>query len=204
MLASGPAALLGARHLEGSMRTLRSLGLVLLVVTVFGCSGIRVNTDWDTTKDFSGFRSYSWLPHPPDNPDHDRLHNALIDARVREAVNTEMAARGFRYSTVEGADLLVTYYLGLETKLNVDTIHTSYGYGYRGWYGGGPVGTQTRVSQYEEGTLMIDILAPPNKDLLWRGTASTRVGRSSSPEKSQKTINSAVSKMFKKFPPESK
>lgn len=186
------------------MRGLRSLGLVLLFVAFLGCQSIRVNTDWDTTRDFSGFKSYAWLPHPPGNPDHERLHNALIDARVREAVNTEMAAKGYRYSTIEGADLLVTYYLGLETKINVDTIYTSYGYGYRGWYGGGPVAAQTRVSQYEEGTLMVDILLPPNKDLLWRGTASTRVGRSSSPEKSRKTINTAVAKMFKKFPPEPK
>jgi hypothetical protein len=183
------------------MRSLRSLGLVLLLVPFLACQSITVSTDWDTTKDFSQFKSYAWMPHPPDHPDHERYHNALIDARVREAVNTEMAARGMRYSTLEGADLLVTYYLGMEQKLDVSTIYTSYGYGYRGWYGGGPVAADTRVSQYEEGTLMVDILLPPNKDLLWRGTASTRVGRSSNPEKSQKTINKAVGKMFKKFPP---
>ena len=182
------------------MSTLRSLGLVALLVLAVACQSITVNTDWDTTKDFQQFNSYAWLPHPPDHPEHDRLHNALIDARVREAVNTEMAEKGFRYSTVEGADLLVTYYLGLENKIDVDTIYTSYGYGYYGWYGGMGV-PQTRVRQYEEGSLIVDILAPPNKDLLWRGTASTRVGRNSSPEKSQKTINKAVSKMFKDFPP---
>jgi Domain of unknown function (DUF4136) len=60
----------------------------------------------------------------------------------------------------------------------------SYGYGFGG-YGGagwgrygygygyaGPVSTTTRVVEYDEGTLVVDIWAAANKQLIWRGTAS--------------------------------
>lgn len=187
---------------RGLGNTMAMLLLGLALVASIGCQSIAVSTDWDTSRDFSQYKSYAWLPEPPDEPaESARLHNALIDSRVREAVNSQLASKGFRYSSIEGADMLVTYYLGLETKIDIDTVYTSYGYGYRGWYGA-PVGSQTRVRQYEEGSLLLDILEPKTKALLWRGSASTRVGRSSSPEKSRKTINAAVEKMLKKFPPE--
>lgn len=183
------------------MLALRLIGLAALLILSAGCQSINVNTDWDTSYDFSKVRSYAWLPRHPNAQLDARLHNSLIDGRVRDAVNTELANKGFRYSTIEGADVLVNYYLGLEQKFDVDTIYTSYGYGYRGWYGPGVGSAQTVVNPYEEGTLMVDVLQAGTKNLLWRGTASTRLGRSSTPEKSKKTIDTAVSRMFKKFPP---
>ena len=178
------------------------LGLGLVLVASIGCQSISVSTDWDTSHDFSQYKSYAWLPEPPDQTaESARLHNALIDSRVREAVNSQLASKGYRYSSIEGADLLVTYYLGLESKIDVDTIYSSYGYGYRGWYGA-PAGPQTVVRQYEEGSLLLDFLEPKSRALLWRGSASTRVGGNSNPEKSRKTINAAVEKILKKFPPE--
>ena len=154
------------RGLGNSMRLIL-LGLALVGLT--GCQSISVSTDWDTSRDFSGYQSYAWLPEPPNEPPESaRLHNALIDSRVRKAVNSQLAAKGFRYSSIEGADLLFTYYLGLESKIDVNTIYTSYGYGYRGWYGAPQA--QTRVTQHEEGTLMLDVLEPHSMSLLWRGT----------------------------------
>jgi Domain of unknown function (DUF4136) len=49
------------------------------------------------------------------------------------------------------------------------------------------------------GQLVVDIGDVKNKKFLWRGTASGTV--SDKPEKVEKTIEKAVTKMFQKFPP---
>jgi hypothetical protein len=74
------------------------------------------------------------------------------------------------------------------------------GYGYRHWYGG--IGTETRVTQCNEGRLVLDILNTKGNDLLWRGSARSRVSESSTPEKREAKINDAVAQILAKFLPQ--
>jgi hypothetical protein len=171
-----------------------------LVTGLAGCSNIRVTTDFDPQTNFQPLRSYAWLANVRTPSDDPRLHNSLVDTRVRAAVDREFAAKGYSKTQASSADFLVTYYLGLETKIDVHTIHSGYGYGYRGYRG--RVGTETMVDQYEEGSILLDILDPAGKELLWRGTASARVSRSSNPEKRENRINVAVAEILAKFPPQ--
>ena len=94
----------------------------------------------------------------------------------------------------------MTYYVDLESKIDVQTIHRSYGYGYRGR--GGVYGTETVVTEYEEGTLLIDIIDASGNGLLWRGSGSTRLSGSATPEKRKERVNTAVAKILEQFPPQ--
>ena len=60
---------------------------------------------------------------------------------------------------------------------------------------------ETRVREYEQGTLLLDFVDPETRQLLWRGSASARIRPSSSPEESQKRANEAVAAMLERFPP---
>jgi len=66
-----------------------------------------------------------------------------------------------------------------------------YGYG-----AAGPVSTTTRVVEYLEGTLIVDIVDPMKKELVWRGS-STPILLSDSNDKTQKNISKALDAMVK-------
>ena len=81
-------------------------------------------------------------------------------------------------------------------KVNV----TNWGYGYspegRYWGRGG-----FSVYQYEEGTLVLDLIDAKSRDLIWRGAAKADVEVATTPEKRDKLIQAAVHKILENFPP---
>lgn len=173
--------------------------LLLGVALGVGCSSIRVVTDFDPDTEFSGFEEYAWLPD--ERPEGDpRLHNDLVDAVVRRSVDRTLSERGFRKVPLASANFLVTYYLGLETRIDVQTVHSSFRYSRRGW--SGSVGTDTRVRQYERGTLLVDVLDPSSRRLVWRGSADSRVGSRTDPARRDQQIDDAVRRILDRFPPQ--
>jgi hypothetical protein len=185
------------------MSRVREIKRVLVagaLVALVSCSTVRVESDYNPQVDFSTLRSYAWMPDPPDVSSNPLLHNSILDGRIRSAVDRTLAGKGIRQVEVSQADFLVNYYVNLEQKIRVDTVPTtSYGYGYGGWYGG--TASETRVQQYEEGTLILDVVDPEKDELLWRGSGSTRVSKKTSPEAREKKIDEIVSKLLESFPP---
>src|SRR5262245_16005684 len=177
--------------------------LAFASIAVFlACSGIHVTTDYDPNADFSNLRSYAWFDESSgvqgDRPDV----TSLLDRRVRSAVDAELQRKGFSLVDKRAASVFVNYRLGVETKLDVNTINTGHGCGRYGRYGG--LGTTTTVSEYQEGTLLIDLIDPASKQLVWRGTGQARIRQSSSPEERENRINEAVKEILADFPPGAK
>jgi len=85
------------------------------------------------------------------------------------------------------------------SSMSVGVGRSSYGRaGSVGWSSGG------MISDYEEAQLMIDILNPENEEMVWRGWGRRRASDSSNPEKITATVNDAVTRILKKFPPKQK
>jgi hypothetical protein len=198
------------------MRDLRGLLVALLGVALGGCSTMEISTDYNPSANFSGLRSYNWLPGPQGNPDDPRINNSLLDGRIRSAVESQLAAQGYEKQVSGTPDFFVGYHAAVEKKLDVITIddyysHASVGgpgyrpgsslvYGHQGRTWGGS--SQTHVVQYDEGTLILDIVDPQTRKLLWRGSAQAEVNLSGSPEKKQEKVNEAVRRMLERFPPQ--
>ena len=146
-----------------------------LALACGACSSVSISSDYDPDVDFSrGFASYAWLP---DGELKDTgVADALTDKLLREAIDTEMAAKGF---TRAGAapDFFVGYHAAVEQKLATRPSSSA------GFVVGshGRVGTTFGVSSadevylYDQGTLVLDFLAADTKALVWRGTASRSV-----------------------------
>lgn len=187
-----------SRRLRAGRASIALVALLLLV----GCTSIQVTSDHDPGADFSKLRSYAWAPVHDDGSSDSRVDNDLLDKRVREAVNRELAARGFGLVPKGQADFWITYHAGVESKVDVQTLYRSYPYrpGYVAWGGY----SETVVREFDQGTLILDIVSPRSSQLIWRGTAQAEVHESSSTEKRTRLVNDAVSRMLAKFPPESK
>lgn len=187
-----------------------SAGILLFIS---GCSSIEVTSDYDPAVTFSEFQSYQWIADVPKKTGDPRIdNNSLLQNRVTTAVDRELALKGFQKVNSGNADFLVTYHVTLDKQTEIQTINTynNYGSGWgwrygRNYYPGpGFSRNETYVYTYDQGSLIIDIVKPASRELIWRGSATDEVNFSNSPEKKQQKINEAVEKLLEKFPPQSK
>ena len=178
--------------------TVTALAGVLLLA---GCSTVDTKADWDTAVDFGQYKTFSIIPAK-------EVQNRMVRQRVESAIVATLAAKGLTQAG-ENADVLVGAYGSIGSQTQIDTYgYGGYGYGYGGpWaygYWGGTGMTTTTVREVPVGTLVVDLVDAKAKKLVWRGTASSVISSSSSPEQMQKKINGAVEKMFYKYPPKAK
>ncbi len=171
--------------------------LIILSLTVIAAcgSGISVRHDFDQTVEFRRYRRYAWLAQPSAQNAQDGMRvNTILDRRIKQAVNVQLLSRGMQLVD-NNPDLYITYHTGVENQINVD----NYGYNYGGYWGGGGVSTYN----YKKGTLVLDLIDVRTKELVWRGSASKTLEEDPTPEKMSKTINEAVEKLLKEYPPKS-
>ncbi len=178
----------------------KSIFLFLLSgVFLAGCSSVHVVLDYDRAAEFEHLKTYAWQHATQPKSGNPRIDNDLIDVRIRNAVNTTLATKGFRQAPRAEADFLVAYFVEYKRRIGGSAVSFGLGAGSFSRFGG--VGYSTDISDYEEGVLMIDIIDARNDKVVWRGTGTRVVYEGSDPDKVSKIVNEAVSKILAKFPP---
>jgi hypothetical protein len=66
------------------------------------------------------------------------------------------------------------------------------------WGGGMATAQSTTINI---GTIVLDMYDPSDKNLVWTGTATKTLDPSSSQEKNQKSLDKAMQKLLKNYPP---
>src|ERR1700680_4335500 len=180
---------------EAHMKPLGSTAVctVLFLLALGTAFAQQVKTDFDHQANFSQYKTYSWQEIKP--------ANSLWDARIKSAVDAQLAAKG--WTQVEsGGDVAIVAIETSHTERTLQTFYDGMGGGWR-WRGFGGMGESTTTEQdYKEGTLVVDLYDTKTKPLIWRGSAEDMV--SNNAEKNEKNLNKGVEKMFKKFPPQAK
>jgi hypothetical protein len=174
----------------------------VLSVLVVSCTTLQVAVDYNPDFDFGSIRSYAWLPHESPPGTDLRINNALINDRVVAAVDTRLEAKGYRKVDAGTPDIYVTWLGAIDRRIRVDTINDYYGSSWHGSYRccwGSP--RRTLVSEYEEGTLIIDVLNSVDRKLVWRGIGRDYIRTMQSPEETTRNIHAAVDGILADFPP---
>ena len=151
-----------------------------------------VQTDFDHQANFSEYKTYSWQEIKPPN--------SLWDARIKNAVDAQLSAKGWTQVN-SGGDVAIVAIKTTQTQRTLQTFYDGFGGGW-GWrrFGGGGFGESTTTEQdYKDGTLVVDLFDAKTKRLIWRGSSEDMV--SDKAEKNEKNLDKGVAKMFKKFPP---
>ena len=129
---------------------------------------------------------------------------------IGEQFAHQLAARGFEKRVSGKPDFWVTYHVTLDRTASVAMLNDDFNYG-PGWgwsYGyayrpDSSYGSRGRyVYEYDEGTLLLDVVDPQSRQLIWRGSATDEVNLSANAEMKQKQINEAVTRLLKQFPPQ--
>ena len=169
--------------------------IVALALTVaFVCAGNAraqdVKSNYVPGTDFSKYRTYKWVQI--ENGGHP---NQIVNTEIMQAVDTNLAAKGFTKTTGDTADLFVGYQIAVDKEKQWN----AYGGGLR-WGGMGSATSST----IDVGTLVLDMYDPATKSLVWQGMASKTLDPSGSPEKNQQRLDKAMNKLLKDFPPTGK
>jgi hypothetical protein len=183
-----------------------TLCLLLIVSAVLpACNAFNVQTDHDSTVDFSAFRTFAFAGVAEENRGG-IYDNTLMHKRVESAVVRELTAKGLRQVGLDEAkDLLVHYWVHVQDKQRLESGGTSVGmargpYGGYGWgvgYGGG-----VTTVDYKEGTLILDLIEPAKKQLVWRATIVGTLQDST--QDNVELGNEAIAKAFEDYPPNAK
>jgi hypothetical protein len=167
----------------------------LLMAT--GCSSLKVNVIRDPSVPIPPGSTWAWAPEPaekrPDELDP-RVNNSIIHGRVKQAVETVLAQKGYRQTDPNRADFLVAYRVGVRDSRQLVTQAVPVGpmyWGGWGWgYYGPPPMAITREVTYSEGALMIDMIQRSTGKLAFRATGQDQdvTGADGSEEQIQKTV----------------
>lgn len=186
------------------MKALIRGALIAIVALLFSGCASTPNTfaNADPAIDFSQYRTFGYFPTLSTDKAN---YESLVSSFLKVAVAQELDKRGLA-NDEENPQLRVNFYINTQEKIQSRSVPTSGGYyGYRDpfydpWGGyGGYGGSETRISQYTEGTLNIDVVDAATKKLVWEGSI---VGRLSDKDlrNMEKTVDDAVAAVMKGFP----
>ncbi len=176
------------------MRIVTAATLAAALAVLTGCAAMNVSSHIERGTDFTDYVSYDW--GPPDNlPVGDpRLdNNPFFNDYLQGAVEKKMAAKGFDRLTDGGADLLIHYHASVNQRLDVYRADQQYGYCYGN--------CEPQVVDFEQGTLVIDVVDARTKKVVWRGWAQdTMTGVIDNQDRLQKQVDEGVTKMMQLLP----
>lgn len=152
-----------------------AVGVALLLgATSCATSHVGVTSDFDHSVNFRAYKTWAW--YPQQRPDTEggpaQGYESFLDKRMRTAVEAEMTRKGLT-QVESNPDVYVAYSAKVEDKQRINNNpYSPFGYGYYGYgYGRG----MNTVSQYKEGTVIIDFVDAKRKELAWRGMGEAQV-----------------------------
>jgi len=178
--------------------------LMIFLALLTSCSGIEVSQDYNMKADFSNLKTFDWHLAKQKKTGDLRVDNPLLDSRIRQAVDSSLAQKGYQMKFKGTPDFYVGYKYAILKRIRSERVRTGIGFGFggSGSFGSIGIGTGSDVREYDEGMLVIDITDTKNRKLLWRGTGTRRVFRHSSPKETTKKVNQTVEKILSQFPPQ--
>jgi hypothetical protein len=151
--------------------------------------------------DFSKYHTYAWVDEVQGVPAVGGHPDQILDTQVKQAIDSQMVAKGFTKVT-DGAkpDLLLGYQLMIDREKQIDGFGDSWG----GWgpWGGNSLGSfSANTSTHYIGAFVIGMYDPATRKLVWIGGAQHAIEPGKKPEKNQERLDKGAQKLLKGFPP---
>lgn len=187
-----------------------ALCLLLFALLFSSCvatSGID-HTSAITSSDgnLSGKSTYAWYQTTPNaKADFMKGYGPELNTNLIRAVEEELERKGYTKTTAN-PDVLVAYDVSVSVPDAMDKPELygpgfgySYAYmaGYRYSYGNAQLPGYRAVDLFKQGTLIVDVIDPKSKQLLWRGWTE---GAVKNPNAGYGKVRSLVQEIMKRMP----
>ena len=202
------------------LRTCRPLAAfaasALLFLSACSSGPPKPELDYDHQYDFSNVRTVAFYKNSGEvSGDNPLQLSDMQRNRIDDAIRVAVDNRGFTFlADASKADLLLTWHLATQNKTDVRSYQSaSVGYGGYGGYGryGGynryssyncwscsPTQTNVSVSNYTEGTFIVDMIDPELRQSVWRAVTQSKL---KGEKMEQARTNEAAALIFESFPP---
>ena len=168
--------------------------LAAAIMALSACAPMNVSSYVEKGADFTQYRTWDWGPAdalPTGDPRLD--NNAFFKDYLEGAVEKQFATRHYERSTSGTPDLLVHYHANISKTFDVNGVDRTNGYCYDD--------CQPKVIEYEQGTLVIDVVDAHTDKVVWRGWAQSAVdGIIDNQDLLEKQVDKAVTRMMAEFP----
>ena len=188
----------------------RLLCTIFPLALLAGCaSTFEASYDHDPANDFTNYQSFAWISKNPMKVGKGvNIANPLLEPRITSTLEKALAAKGYKYVIEpKNADFVVSFTVGSREEIKVDSypsMSAGYGMGHPGHWGWGGMyygySTETKVRQYTEGMLAVDIFDVKDRRPVWHGVATKRINDSDR-DNMDATIQAAVDAILTGFPP---
>jgi Domain of unknown function (DUF4136) len=145
------------------------------------------------------YKSYTWNKLEATNASHPFYHSAELNQLIIREIDKKLAKKGFKRNAVS-PDFLVDFHIYVEEQKFQNLVCGA------GFYRGERYLPELRdktycespeIVNYDDGTLIIDIVDAQTKQLVWRASMSDIIDN---PNYSGKIFSKKVNQIFKKFP----
>jgi hypothetical protein len=180
------------------------------VVALAACaSGVQVRTALSPDASLTGLRTFrvEQTPKPKIANAQSNSDPMLVNSISNRALRSDLQ-QGFEklgYAVNDSTpDFCVAYYASTDQKLDITTWNYGYPFRPRRWAGWGfyqprfGAAFDPMVTQYTQGTIIVDVFDPKTKDLLWRGQGVANV--SDNQQDYTQELQATVSAILAKFP----
>lgn len=174
------------------MRNWKLLVPALFVPLVAACATMTASAHIERGVTFEDYVTYDWGPAdslPVGDPRLD--NNPFFNDQLQGAIEKSLAAKGYE-RVLQGVepDLLIHYHAAVNQKVDVTRVDNNC---YQN--------CEPQFSEYEQGTLVVDIVDPKTNRVVWRGWAQDSVtGVIDNQDRLDHKVQEGVAKMMMFLP----
>lgn len=172
---------------------MRVILVSLLMMALAGCAS-NVVTDYDSGAVFGNYASWAFAP----TGEGERF-KSLDGGRIESAVERELNRKSMRKVEQNEADLLVTWRIVEEERLERSGVGLGFGFG-SGNFGWG-LSSAPPLREVEEGKLVVELVDTDTDRVVWRAASRRYLNENQSSESRRELIDEIVADMFEKYPP---
>lgn len=189
---------------------MKTILFIFLVPLMLMPGKIKVTYDYDKTANFGEFKTFSVaLPSAADmdkaSAKYPTIVNQINEKNLQSTIISQMESKGYTQSSTP--DLMVTYNIKIQTQTEyqANTMGMGpglYGGGFYGGYAGyagfgGMATTTITPTDYETGSIVIDVVSTKTNALVWYGAGSGVIGSNST--KNAEQLPGKIAQIFEKY-----
>ncbi len=183
------------------MKRIALVGLTLAVAA--GCattSAPTVRCEFRASTDFSEMKTYSWAPNQAPPTVDPRINTKTFQRRVHRTVDRELEAKGYKKVDAAQADFWMAYHALIKDREGSSAMYRDNLFGVDWTW---EEAVEAKGRNYKTGSLLLGVVHPKRKKLLWHGWAEAELRVKATEEEREARIGWAIAEILAYFPPPS-